>query len=129
MPRFSQEQVQAMALLPMHSRKVVGILGAMNRSPHHFAHRDITLLQAIANQVGAAIENAQLYKEVKAHAENLESAYFRLQEIEREKDEFIQNVSHELRTPLTILTGYVTMLMDGGSFPSSRRRIAHQPGH
>jgi PAS domain S-box-containing protein len=111
---FGREQVQGMVLVPMHSRgKVVGVLSAMSHSPHEFTEREITLLQAIANQVGAAAENAQLFHAVREHALNLEEAYARLQEADQLKDELIQNVSHELRTPLTFVKGYVELLMAG----------------
>ncbi len=111
---FAREQVQAMVLVPMHSRgKVVGVLSAMSHTRHRFVQREITLLLAIANQVGAAVENAQLYEEVREHALDLEEAYARLQELDKMKDEMIQNVSHEMRTPLTFVKGYVQLFLDG----------------
>jgi signal transduction histidine kinase len=110
---FAREQVQAMALVPMHSRgKVVGILSAMSYVPHDFNRQEIALLEAIANQVGTSAENARLFQEVKEHVVNLEEAYARLQELDNMKDEMIQNISHEMRTPLTFVKGYVQLLLD-----------------
>ena len=40
-------------------------------------------------------------------AAKLEQAYRELQEMDKLKDELVQNVSHELRTPLTFIKGYV----------------------
>ena len=112
-PGFVREQVQAMILVPMHSSgQVVGVLSAMNHTPLRFTEREVSLLRAIANQVGAAAEQARLYQEVREHVASLEEAYARLKEIDQLKDELIQNVSHELRTPLTFLKGYVQLLMD-----------------
>jgi len=120
-PDFAQEEIEAMALVPMTSRgEALGVLSAMSHNSHQFSEQEIALLQAIANQVGAAVENAQLYQAVRQHAHDLEETYLeleethaRLRETDKLKDELIQNVSHELRTPLTFIKGYVQLLIDG----------------
>lgn len=110
---FAREETRAMALVPMHSHgKVVGILSAMSHSPHEFTSRDIALLEAIANQVGAMVQNARLFNELREHTADLETAYARLQELDKMKDEMIQNISHEMRTPLTFVKGYVQLILD-----------------
>jgi signal transduction histidine kinase len=122
-PEFGREQVQAMALVPMHSAgRVVGVLSAMSYSPCDFTKEEISLLQAIANQVGAAVENAQLFREIKEYVASLESAYAQLQQADQMKDELIQNVSHELRTPLTFIKGYVQLILAGEMGPLSNQQ-------
>jgi signal transduction histidine kinase len=122
-PEFGREQVQAMALVPMHSGgRVVGVLSAMSYSPCDFTKEEISLLQAIANQVGAAVENAQLFREIKEYVASLESAYAQLQQADQMKDELIQNVSHELRTPLTFIKGYVQLILAGEMGPLSNQQ-------
>jgi signal transduction histidine kinase len=112
-PDFTREEAEVIGLIPMRTRRqVIGILGVMSRRARTFTDRELTLLQAIAGQVGIAAENAQLYQAVRRHAARLESAYQELQDIDQKKDEFIQNVSHELRTPLSFLKGYVELLID-----------------
>jgi two-component system sensor histidine kinase BarA len=81
--------------------------------PHAFTLDDERLLTIAAAQAAVAIENARLYEDLKERALHLEKAYAELQEIDRLKDELVQNVSHELRTPLTFVKGYVEMLLDG----------------
>jgi len=70
---FAQEGVQAMALVPMYARgKVVGVLSAMSHTPRQFSPQDISLLQAIASQVGIAVENARLFEAERAQRQTAE---------------------------------------------------------
>lgn len=46
-------------------------------------------------------------------ARSLENANLRLQELDRQKTEFLSIASHQLRTPLSILKGYIELIQDG----------------
>lgn len=71
-PAFAQEGVQAMAMVPMHARgRVVGILSVMNYAPYEFAPEEVTVLRAVADQVGVALDNARLYEKTKEQSSRL----------------------------------------------------------
>ncbi len=84
-----------------------------------FDRAEISLCQGIANVVGNAMENAQLYTAQEQRASALEAAYKELQEADQLKDELLQNLSHELRTPLTHILGYLRLMLDGAFGPLS----------
>src|SRR5260221_7352108 len=66
-PAIRQEEVKAMVLAPMHARgKVVGILSVMSYQPYQFDDDEVSVLRAIADQVGIALDNASLYESVRA---------------------------------------------------------------
>jgi PAS domain S-box-containing protein len=80
---------------------------------------------------GEALENAQLYEQVKRHSEELrmkvreattelsqQNELLRhqavaLEEASQAKSRFLANMSHELRTPLNAIVGYTYLLIEG----------------
>ncbi|NJL93154.1 MAG: GAF domain-containing protein [Anaerolineae bacterium] len=71
-PAFVKEGVQAMAMAPMHARgRVVGIVSVMNYEPYEFSREQTDVLQAIADQLGVALDNARLYEDTRAKQSRL----------------------------------------------------------
>jgi signal transduction histidine kinase len=78
-----------------------------------YNHEEVRLLYLLGQQAAIAVENARLYQEVQRQAEELAAAVAQLRQLDRLKNEFIQNVSHELRSPMTIVRGYAEVLDAG----------------
>jgi signal transduction histidine kinase len=97
--------------------RLIGIIALDKREPEFYTEDHAQLAQAFAVQAAVAIENARLYEEVRCQADELQAAVEQLQELDRLKNEFIQNVSHELRSPLALIRGYAEML-DAGELGS-----------
>jgi len=53
-------------------------------------------------------------EEVTRLARSLEQANLRLQELDKQKTDFLSIAAHQLRTPLSILNGYIELIWDGG---------------
>ena len=53
----------------MVAGKVIGVLDVQSDVPSAYTEDDVALLQALANQAGIAIENARLFQETRAYAE------------------------------------------------------------
>ncbi|MDY7041929.1 MAG: GAF domain-containing protein, partial [Chloroflexota bacterium] len=111
---FFDPTVRSLLVVPMVTKdRVVGTLSIDDTTVDVFTEDDGRLLSIAAAQAAVAIENAQLYEDLKERAEKLELAYNELKELDRLKSEFVQNVSHELRTPLTFVKAYVELMLDG----------------
>jgi signal transduction histidine kinase len=66
----------------------------------------IYLVKSVRKEIEQKDEMAQL-------AESLERANIQLQELDKQKTEFLSIASHQLRTPLSILKGYIELIIDG----------------
>jgi GAF domain-containing protein len=120
---FFDPVVRSLLCVPLTVKdRVIGTLTVDQTAPDAFTQNDERLLQIAAAQAAVAIENAQLYEELKERARKLEQAYRELQEADRLKDELVQNVSHELRTPLTFIKGYVELLLEEDMGPINERQ-------
>ncbi|HTP09576.1 MAG TPA: GAF domain-containing protein, partial [Anaerolineae bacterium] len=110
---FFDPVVRSLLVVPLMVKdRVIGTLAIDQAIPDAFTQDDRRTLTIAAAQAAAAIENAQLYTTLEERAAKLEQAYTELQEIDKLKDELVQNVSHELRTPLTFIKGYVELLLE-----------------
>ena len=95
---------------------------------------DEELIVILANQIGQALENAQLFEQtwkaqqdleqkVEQRTQELKTALEAVNVISKRKSDFISAVSHELRTPLTSIKGYASIILAGklGQLPEEAR--------
>ena len=119
-----REWLRSYVAAPIHiSGRMVGFLNVNSIHPEQFGPSDARRLELLAHHAASAIQNARLYQQVRRHADELAATVVRLRELDRLKNEFIQNVSHELRTPLAVIQGYAALLEAGelGELRSEQR--------
>ncbi len=97
--------VKSILLVPLLVRgQVIGTLGADSTETYrHFSEREITLAQAMADQIATTIENMRLYTAAQEARHAAEAA-------SQAKSQFLAHMSHELRTPLNGILGYTQIL-------------------
>jgi diguanylate cyclase (GGDEF)-like protein len=87
---LEHEGVQSLAAIPiMVKDRFLGVMNLVGGSQRDFTDQEVRLLEAIANQIGVAVENAQLYEQAVelAFTDGLTGLYNRrylMEQIERE---------------------------------------------
>lgn len=101
---FRAENAEALALIPLLTQDtVLGALAIFYRKPFEFPPQSRQILALIGNQLGTAIENAQLYSETVAKSLEIERR-------NKELDDFTYVVSHDLKEPLISIEGFSKIL-------------------
>jgi signal transduction histidine kinase len=106
------------AVFPIRGKlRNLGTLACTGIEPRKLNPGEIQLLEAMADQIAVAIENGELYEQLRQKIEELQQA-------NKVKDEFLSVMSHELRTPLNVVMGYTAMIKDEmlGSVNTGQRR-------
>jgi signal transduction histidine kinase len=83
----------------MGKRGPIGVLRAYGGTAYRFSEDDAAFLSAIAAEGTVAIENAQ--------------AYQLLENLDRQKSQFVQIVTHELRSPVQVTSSLLNVLGRG----------------
>ncbi len=112
-PAYMNElrKVRSWACLPLFSRGAgVGAL-VIATVDRELTDTDLDLASAFAEIAAAAIANARLYDDERTLRAYAEAAQQRLEEADRQKDEFLSVASHELRTPLTSAHGFTQVML------------------
>jgi signal transduction histidine kinase/CheY-like chemotaxis protein len=107
----------------VEDRVVAGAAFINYQQRFYLEPRDIELIQQFLVQVGTAVRNATLFKELVDAKEKAEIAQREAQASEETKSRFLANMSHEIRTPLTAIMGYSEALTEAGITEEERHNF------
>jgi len=105
--------------------ELFGVIAVATSNDGQLDRDDLDLLMLLADFVSVALQNAELYEQVRdsvslledqvrLRTAELEDALTKAREAERIKANFVSDISHELRTPLTNIGLYLDLLEIGG---------------
>ena len=110
--------------------RVLGVVGLGTRiDGEPYAALDLQYLVAASGMVGVALENARLYQLARESNRQLRENNQQLAELDRYKNEFLDNVNHELRTPLAVIIGNLQILDAKITDPEQRDPLGRATQH
>ena len=145
-----REGLRFFAAFPIKSKgSAVGAIACNRGTARKLSAEEIRLINSIADQIGPAIENLNLFEDLTEKTTELELinrelsertqelaqfneemniANERLKELDRLKSGFVSNVSHELKTPLTVIGSLADNMLDGITGPLNEKQTRYMSG-
>jgi signal transduction histidine kinase/DNA-binding NarL/FixJ family response regulator/PAS domain-containing protein len=105
-------QARAYIIVPIFcGSQLWGLLACyQNGEPRQWQEPEIKMVGQISNQLGVAIQQAELFKRTQDQAIELIRAKETADAANRSKSEFLASMSHELRTPLNAILGFAQLM-------------------
>jgi C4-dicarboxylate-specific signal transduction histidine kinase len=121
-----RDRIQAFVSVAIHSRgRILGTLSLGRKTNAMFDEREVALVEATADQIGIALDNARLYSESVRQYEELKLAQAQLIHAEKLSavGELASGIAHEINNPLTTILGQVHLLLDEAIDDAVRHRV------
>ena len=109
-----RDRIRGFVCVPIHARgRMLGTLSLGRQTADPFNEGEVALLEATAQQIAIALDNARLSSEL-VHAEKLSAV-----------GELASGVAHEINNPLTTILGLAQLMLSRPDVPAPvRERIA-----
>jgi signal transduction histidine kinase len=110
---FLEEGFQSSAYIPLVSKgKPVGVMCVSNRSEFKFSDEHISFLMAIGNQIGLAVDHANLYEDIKKAYQDLKLAQEQIVRNEKMASlgKLAATIAHEINNPMAAILNYIKLI-------------------
>jgi signal transduction histidine kinase len=109
-----EEGLQTTAYIPLSTKgELMGVMCASSHYPVELADGYIEFLTAIGNQIGVAVDNANLYENIKSAYEDLKNAQEQIVQTEKlaSLGKLAATIAHEINNPLAAVLTYIRLMI------------------
>lgn len=103
--RYTNARAAIIVPIMLGDRALGSIYVIMANQPRKWTESEVEIVETVARFVGRVMVDAEFRFQQGEHID-------RLEQLERQKSNFVATVSHELRTPLTSIIGFLEMLQN-----------------
>jgi PAS domain S-box-containing protein len=109
-----EEGLHTTAYIPLSTKgKLMGVMCVSSHYPVALAGEYIEFLTAIGNQIGVAVDNANLYENIKRAYEDLKDAQEQIVQTEKlaSLGKLAATIAHEINNPLAAVLTYIRLMI------------------
>jgi PAS domain S-box-containing protein len=109
-----EEGLHTSAYIPLSTKgQLTGVMCVSSHFPIEFASGYIEFLTAIGNQIGVAVDNANLYENIKTAYEDLKHAQEQIVQSEKlaSLGKLAATIAHEINNPLAAVLTYIRLMI------------------
>ncbi|MBW2319663.1 MAG: PAS domain S-box protein [Deltaproteobacteria bacterium] len=109
-----EEGLHTTAYIPLSNKgKMMGVMCVSSHYPVELTTEHIEFLTAIGNQIGVAVDNANLYENIKRAYEDLKDAQEQIVQTEKlaSLGKLAATIAHEINNPLAAVLTYIRLMI------------------
>jgi PAS domain S-box-containing protein len=109
-----KEGLQSVAYIPLRSKgQTLGVLSASSHFSEKFSRQQIEFLTSIGNQIGMAVENANLFEKTRKALEDVSAAQEQVMRTEKlaSLGKLAATIAHEINNPLAVVLTYIRLML------------------
>jgi signal transduction histidine kinase/ActR/RegA family two-component response regulator len=98
--------VKSLAMVPIRRNAPIGAIGNYWATQRQPTDEEVSILQALADTTSVALENAELYGQLRAQVATLETQHKRILDQKEALEVFTRALSHDLREPVRTMKAF-----------------------